>query len=244
MDRQPIGARHRLLLAALGLLAACPPADDPVARDCEVPETATFTFAHDPITDRPLRWDDGAVVSVAVAEEGSKDLDVTGLLGPVEAAAAEWRDVSCVPPRLQLDAPAPAATFGFDRDGATQQSLLVWVSDEADWRSRHSESAVALTTLTTEPATGRILDADIELNDFSGYAWAVGGEGPVADVQTLVTHELGHLLGLGHDADPDALMASGWEPGLLRRELTGSDRAAVCTLYVCVPPPDAPASTP
>jgi hypothetical protein len=232
------GLRGLLVLALLGLAPACPEdANDGAGTGpaCEIPAEATFAFTRDPVTGGPVRWPSGAVVLLGVAEEGAKTLEARELLAPVAAAAAAWGVVGCAAPRLELAGTAPAATFGFDREADAQQSLLVWVADESDWRSRHSESAIAVTSVFTELATGRILDADVELNDFSGYAWTLAEAGAGADVQTLVAHELGHVLGLAHDRDPGALMAVGWEPGRLRRAPKETDEAALCTLYRCFP---------
>ena len=59
---------------------------------------------------------------------------------------------------------------------------------------------------------GRILDADVEMNNFNfaftvdGTAPATAAGRPVADVQNTLTHELGHLLGLDHTC------YDGWNP--------------------------------
>jgi uncharacterized protein (TIGR03382 family) len=71
-----------------------------------------------------------------------------------------------------------------------------------------SSSAIALTVTTYDPESGRILDADIELNA-AGFIFttldsplcpdrAQSYDCVARDVQNTVTHEFGHALGLDH----------------------------------------------
>jgi hypothetical protein len=47
------------------------------------------------------------------------------------------------------------------------------------------------------------------------------------DFQTVVTHELGHAIGLDHSGDPDSVMYFALAPGVTRRGLTENDLAAM-----------------
>jgi len=144
----------------------------------------------------------------------------------------------------------------------------------------HDATAIALTTRNTDPS-GRIIDADIEVNALpsyqNGYVWANLDPGaPSApggmiqmDLQTALTHEFGHFLGLGHtcfntaiDAPPRPVDDQGqpvpdciqgadipearavmWyqvEPDSSnKRVLTDDDARGVCAIY---PPTSTPAA--
>ncbi len=61
------------------------------------------------------------------------------------------------------------------------------------------------------------------------------------DLDSLLTHEAGHLLGLGHTRDPAATMYPGYELGSVElRTLAADDVAGVCSIY---PPKRHPSST-
>jgi hypothetical protein len=56
------------------------------------------------------------------------------------------------------------------------------------------------TTFGVDTTTGGLVEADIFLNSFFDWSVAAGGQSGRYDVQSIVTHETGHLLGLGHSA--------------------------------------------
>jgi hypothetical protein len=61
-----------------------------------------------------------------------------------------------------------------------------------------------------------------------GWDWYAGADatqigGGQYDFQTVATHELGHTLGLGHNADPTSVMYALLNPGEVKRALTSTD---------------------
>ncbi len=81
---------------------------------------------------------------------------------------------------------------------------------------------------------GRILDSDILLNGVN-HSFTTTGEAGKHDVQNILTHEIGHLLGLGHETgsiDPDATMFAQARTGeLKKRILKDSDSAGIRAAY-------------
>ena len=56
------------------------------------------------------------------------------------------------------------------------------------------------TSFLIDEVTGEILESDIVLNSTFPWSVAAGGEAGRHDVESIVLHEVGHLLGLGHSA--------------------------------------------
>jgi hypothetical protein len=107
-----------------------------------------------------------------------------------------------------------------------------------DCRGNNPVGTLALTTTVFNEATGRIIDADMDINAVN-YQWIVGditvpplGETiSTADLQTVMTHELGHVLGFGHICNTlDSIMDPGyrWKQENLSEK---HDENAICTTY-------------
>jgi hypothetical protein len=69
---------------------------------------------------------------------------------------------------------------------------------------------------------------DGEITIVDGWSWYTGADtarigSDQYDFQTIVTHELGHTMGLGHSYDSNSVMNGALSPGQSRRALTASD---------------------
>ena len=62
------------------------------------------------------------------------------------------------------------------------------------------ETTLGATTFRINTQTGEIQTSDIFLNSMFQWSVAAGGETNRFDVESILTHEVGHLLGLGHSA--------------------------------------------
>lgn len=144
-----------------------------------------------------------------------------------------WADLDCGGGKRasitfsQLDDLACHKAF-YRSDGANVN--LVLFKDD-DWTYRGIDGTLAKTTVTFDRTTGEILDADIEVN--AAYNNLTVGDAKVGyDLQSIMTHEVGHLLGLAHSSDWDATMFASYEPGTKElRSLSPDDVKAVCAAY-------------
>jgi MYXO-CTERM domain-containing protein len=103
----------------------------------------------------------------------------------------------------------------------------------SDWPFGDANDSLGMTTVTFNTTSGAILDVDLELNgtigDYSFEETAVPGK---FDLQSVLTHEAGHMLGLAHTDAVSSSMYGRYEPGSIEpRTLTADDQAAICTVY-------------
>lgn len=62
------------------------------------------------------------------------------------------------------------------------------------------DRVLGATTFNFDDVTGELIEADIFLNSTFNWSVAAAGESGRYDVQSIATHEIGHLLGMGHSA--------------------------------------------
>ena len=76
-----------------------------------------------------------------------------------------------------------------------------------------------------------IVETDIKVND--GHNWDARGQlGPdEIDLQSVMLHEFGHWLSLGHDPDERAVMYSSVTIGVMKRDLYRTDRDGIIFIY-------------
>ncbi|MBU1433297.1 matrixin family metalloprotease [Myxococcota bacterium] len=101
---------------------------------------------------------------------------------------------------------------------------VFWLRD--DWA--HGADTLAITITVFQRGTGELLDADILVNE-RDYTWSDEGEN---DLQNTLTHEVGHLLGLGHSEHPEATMfATAGDFEITKRDLHEDDMAGLARVY-------------
>jgi hypothetical protein len=81
---------------------------------------------------------------------------------------------------------------------------------------------------------------DLEMDP--SWPWTTSTTNPDVDLQSVVTHELGHALGLAHSLDPAAVMFASYPHAAIRRDLTDDDRSAISAVYGATPSRPAPST--
>ncbi|HVE83653.1 MAG TPA: matrixin family metalloprotease [Myxococcales bacterium] len=118
-------------------------------------------------------------------------------------------------------------------NGTDSQDLVIFLGGtQLGWTWQHDAATLALTTTTFYTGTGEIFDADMEINN--NFSWKAGGEGNQAtgyDLESIVTHEAGHFLGLSHTPASTAVMYASFAPGEVRSNLSSADLDDVCGVY-------------
>jgi matrixin len=178
---------------------------------------------------RGARWQKG---SVTVSVEPSVDeLGGEAFEGLVRAVSA-WQTSPAELPTLVVQR-GPADEVGFRRGGKNKNTVRY--SPDGD---PLANGALAITVITFDAHAREILDADIILN--GEHKFGIFDDSPdhdtqnVYDLQNVLTHELGHLLGLGEDYDDEyATMYAFSQPGeTIKRDLEPVDVDSVVSLYI------------
>jgi len=112
---------------------------------------------------------------------------------------------------------------------AANANLVIYRDDA--WPYPDENFVIARTSITFDPSSGVIFDADIEINSF-GNEFSLSETMVSNDLQSVLTHEVGHFLGLDHTRVPNATMLADYElSNLGSRTLSADDRAGMCSIY-------------
>jgi hypothetical protein len=179
---------------------------------------------------RGARWKQS---TVTVSVEDSVDLlgnDGVAFDAVVRAATA-WQNAPGILPTLVVQR-GPSDPIGYRRNGKNRNT--VHFAPDGD---PLANGALAITVITFDAHAKEILDADVVLNGEHGFSFferdARDKGMSTYDLQNVLTHELGHLLGLGEDmTDVDATMYAFSQPGETgKRDLEVVDKDSIASLY-------------
>ena len=210
-----------------------------------------------------LFWRENSQIEWRINDQGNPEN-----VGDVEFVAAEkalavWQAelTACGSLTLSVGPRTASRLAAWDKNSSTNLNVLLWrfqrcsaVAPANDscfndgscgnkydcWQ--HSNLALAITTTSFEPSTGRIADADIELNTPSFLFTTVDSPPCVSpnfmltcvatDIQNALTHEFGHSLGLAHNCQAGSVMSAMTVPGeLSKRVLDPGSKLAMCEIY-------------
>lgn len=149
----------------------------------------------------------------------NRSCDETGTRGRASLQFEETEPVACWKSRYVAEGEGP--------------NVNVILFQDNNWKFRGIDGTIAKTSVTFDENTGEILDADIEVNS-AHFIITVSDNPDVVqyDLQSVLTHEVGHFLGIAHSKERDAVMLAEYNSGSLGlRELGSDDVSALCTAY-------------
>lgn len=174
-----------LLLTAVVLLAPAPA----LAFECTVAKETPFVT---------IRWP-ARHVTIAIQSPGSRTVTATQTLDAVKRSLEAWETPRCTDITFEMKGViTPDVPI-------SQQSRVIFV--DAGWD--HDPDAVALTTMAYNRTTGLISHGRIEVNE-EGYSFADArggcGRPDDYDLAAVLTHEVGHFIGLAHTGGASLLL--------------------------------------
>lgn len=174
-------------------------------------------------------------VSYATNSLGTSDLDPTDTREVIKKTFLAWSDVACPDGTIakmtfQEREPVACKKSGYNKTGA---NLNVVLFQDERWNYRGVDGTLAKTSVTYNDDTGEIYDADIEVNTAFNTVTITDDPSKIQyDLQAILTHEVGHFIGIAHSPDPRAVMFASYSPGSTsQRELHPDDIDAVCSIY-------------
>jgi hypothetical protein len=201
------------------------------------------------LRDAPLWWRSGCI-GYSLQKGSSDHVSFEVLAAATAASFQAWTGARCplasngeVHPSIDVRdlGPVDCPSRGYDRSGPNH-NVIAFHDDAWPYTKEGSSNVsitIALTTVMFNTETGEIYDADLELNsaDHTIIPLTAGQtyDSNTFDLQSVLTHEIGHVFGLAHAPSPSSVMYA-YDEGhdLEKRTLRPEDVAGICTIY----PPD------
>lgn len=191
---------------------------------------------------RGLAWD-RQCISYTIVPRTESDLELDVIRDAIDGSFQQWLDVECgsgpLPLMLgQTERVGMCTTAQYNRYGPNANTIMFLRA----WEGKDfPPEAFGLTLVWHDPDTGKIFDADMQLNETIKPITVCDREcdGQVVDLANVVTHEAGHFLGLGHSNVIGATMSANALLGeTSKRSLEQDDREGICSIYGREPRPE------
>jgi hypothetical protein len=168
---------------------------------------------------RLVSWKRSQVDITVIRTDACSCPSRTDVIGSLERAATTWNETPTAP-HINITERSGNPEWGID--GINGVYLV------EDWPFSFRALAVTLTTYNDD--TGELIDTDIIIN--GELPFSLSGERNKYDLDTVLTHELGHVLGLDESEVRSATMFPDTRIGETdRRQLSTDDIDGILYLY-------------
>ena len=150
-----------------------------------------------------------------------KQTDRAACLAALRNGFARWSRLTCSSLKFV------EGTAAVRISSSDSENSVAWVTS---WPATNGDDALAVTYPVANEYTGSMYDADISFNP--NKIFSTSNATGTTDVESVITHEAGHLLGLDHSLTADATMFYATGPNeIFRRSLTADDIQGGCSIY-------------
>jgi Matrixin len=175
-------------------------------------------------------------VTFALHYGASKQIDLPTATAVMDKAFAGWQNATCgdtgLPPSIRVDRRFGNASCTLHEYNQTDANANIVMFRDDKWPYEGSANVLGLTTVTYSRKTGAIFDVDMEINSTQRLSVDEVVPPNAYDLLSIVTHEAGHFLGMGHSAVPTATMVAQYTAGSESfRELDPDDVAGICAVF-------------
>lgn len=226
-------------LAVFGLLCFAPRSAEAFCRTTTKASAPDYDSSAEGCWDKgvPLFWRN-ACVGYSMHRPASREISYEDASNAISAAFTRWTGATCPTEgegrsRTSIDVrdlgPVDCGNIEYI-SGVPNQNVIVFRDDS--WK--HGKQVLGLTTVVFNPDNGELYSADMEINTLDMEPLAI--RDPVArdeyDFLSVVTHEAGHFLGMGHSDIPGATMFARYSEGQTSmRYLAPDDIEGICAVY-------------
>jgi hypothetical protein len=248
----------RRMLAAVAALAVCvaasgnaaafcrtttcvlPPNFAPADGECVPPDFDQWCASQNPPQKiLPVFWSN-ACVSYDIQANASRQVPYDKAAELVAAAFAKWTSTKCASAgnrRISIDVkdlgPVECDQVQYSSDQGNQHVIIFY---DTGWPyAADTVNTLGLTTITFNPDTGELYDADMAINSGPDIRLSLSDPVPVDgyDFQSIITHETGHFLGMAHSGNDTATMFAHYTQGTTwMRDLSADDTDGICSVYL------------